>query len=423
MRIRAIDISKLAIYGIFLNYYCYNILTGSFIPMGTYLFYGVAIIGVMITAANEPIKLDFEIKCWVWYGISSLLTIMLAASVSHVIDGLFKYFQRTLLIILITYICEHEKSIIFAIRSLAVTAVACAGASLLGMNDYSQKLTVESGANISTNDIGSIMAFGCFAILFAFGTGENKKTYKVLLKLGYILAAVSVIAIAGSRKSIVAILIMFALMFVFCWNDYFKKMTSLQFVSITLVSIVAIYVVSNYLLPYFEDTNLYARMFGRGVERTAKSDESRIVLYQNALNDFIHHPLFGLGFNNYGYYHGNYTHSTYAEPLACSGIFGLLYLIPYLHILINQIKLSFSKQEIYTKTNRVFQKEMLAFYIAFLFVGIGIPYLYKDIPCIVLAMYVSWQKISFDELGINAYNKRGVKKNEKITNKSITSYS
>ena len=71
-------------------------------------------------------------------------------------------------------------------------------------------------------------------------------------------------------------------------------------------------------------------------------------------------------FNNYDYVHFNYTHSTYVEPLACSGIFGLLYLIPYGHILINQIKLSFSKEEIYSKTNRVFQKQMLAFYIAFL---------------------------------------------------------
>ena len=62
---------------------------------------------------------------------------------------------------------------------------------------------------------------------------------------------------------------------------------------------------------------------------------------------------------------------------------------------------------------------MLAFYIAFLFVGIGIPYLYKDIPCIILAMYVSWQKISFDELGINTYYKRGTNVNRRITNKSV----
>ena len=262
------------------------------------------------------------------------------------------------------------------------------------MNDFSKKLSVSSGANISTNDIGSIMAFGCFAILFAFGTGNNSALYKTLLKVGYILAAASVIAIAGSRKSIFAILIMFALMYILCWNDYFKKMTSLQFVSILIVGIIGVYVLVNFLLPYLEDTNLYVRMFGRGAERTAESDQSRIELYKTALKDFWNNFLFGLGFNNYDYVHKNYTHSTYVEPLACSGIFGLLYLIPYLHMLIEQIKLSFSKDKRYVNDKRLFNKEMLAFYIAFLFVGIGIPYIYKDIPCIILAMFTAWQGIS-----------------------------
>lgn len=398
MGIRAIDISKLALYGIFLNYYCYFILVGSFIPMGTYIFLGIAIVGVLVSASNEPIKFGFDIKCWIVYFIYSVMTIVIAYSADYAIDGLVKFFQRLVVIILITYICEKEKSIIFAIRLLAVTSAACAVSSLLMMNDFSQKLTMASGANVSTNDIGSIMAFGCFAILFAFGTGKNSKTFKTLIKIAYILAATSVIAISGSRKSIFAILIMFALMFVFCWNDYFKKMTSLQFVSIILVSIVAIYVVSNFLLPYFEDTNLYVRMFGRGAERTAQSDQGRMNLYKSALEDFWNNFLFGLGFNNFTYLHYNYTHSTYVEPLACSGIFGLLYLIPYVHMLIEQIKLSFSRDKRYMCENRLFQKEMLAFYIAFLFVGIGIPYMYKDIPCIVLAMFIAWQSISIDEI-------------------------
>lgn len=394
MRVRAIDISKLALYGIFLNYYCYFILVGSFIPMGTYIFLGVAIVGVLVSASNEPIKFGFDIKCWLFYFIYSVITIVIAYSADYAIDGLVKFFQRLVVIILITYICEKEKSITFAIRLLAVTSAACAVSSLLMMNDFSQKLSMSSGASVSTNDIGSIMAFGCFAVVFAFGTGEKSKTYKTLLKIAYILAAISVIAVAGSRKSIIAIVITFALMFVFCWNDYFKKMTSLQFVSIILVSIVAIYVVTNFLLPYFEDTNLYVRVFGRGAERTAQSDESRIELYRTALIDFCNHFLFGLGFNNYFYMHGSYTHSTYAEPLACSGIFGLLYLIPYVNMFIVQIKLSYSRDKRYENDERLFNKEMLAFYIAFLFVGIGIPYLYKDIPCIVLAMFIAWQSIS-----------------------------
>ncbi|MBQ2971221.1 MAG: O-antigen ligase family protein [Ruminococcus sp.] len=408
MRIRAIDISKLALYGIFLNYYCYYIIRGSFIPMGTYLFTGIAIVGVIVAMSKEPIKFDFEIKCWFWYFVYSIITIVIAQSASYAVEGLIKFFQRLVVIILITLISEYEKSIVFALRLMAITAVSCALATLMSMNDYSQKLSVESGANISTNDIGSIMAFGCFAILFAFGVGNKSKVYKTVIKIAYIIAALAVISIAGSRKSILAIIIMFALMFVFCWNDYFKKMTSLQFVSILIIGTVAIYFVYTYLLPYFEDTNLYVRIFGRGAERTVASDESRLELYKTAMGEFFHHPLFGVGFNNYLYVHGMYTHSTYVEPLACSGIFGLLYLIPYVSMFIKQWKLAFSKEERFISKNRLFQKEMLAFYIAFLFVGIGIPYIYKDIPCIILAMYIAWQRISLGELRLQSNSKSKV---------------
>lgn len=397
MKINAITASKLALYGIFLNYYCYYILRGSFIPMGTYIFLGVAVVGVLIAANEKPIKFDFNIKCWLLYFLFSLATIFVAYSPSFAIDGLTKFLQRLIMIILIAYICEYEKSITFAIRLLAVTAVGCAISSLLMMNDFTQKLTMESGASVSTNDIGSIMAFGCFGILFAFGTGENKKIYKTAFKIVYFLGAFAVIAVSGSRKSIIAILIMLAAMFLFCWNDYFKKMSMLQFMAVLVVAAIAVYWIFNNFLPYFEETNLFVRTVGRGAERTAQSDEARLDLYIIALEDFFNNFFLGLGFNNYAFVHGNYTHSTYVEPLACSGIFGLLYLIPYVHILINQIKLSFSKEKIYAKTNRVFQKEMLAFYMAFLFVGIGIPYLYKDIPCIVLAMFIAWHKICLSD--------------------------
>ncbi len=398
MKLNAITASKLAIYGIFLNYYCYYILRGSFIPMGTTIFLGVAVVGVLILASEKPIKPNFDIKCWILYLIFSAVTIFVAYSPDHAIDGVIKFAQRLVLIIIISYICEIEKSIMFAIRLLAVTAVGCALSSLLMMNDFNQKLTLESGASVSTNDIGSIVAFGCFGILFAFGTGENNKLYKTAFKIIYVLLAFTVIAVAGSRKSIIAILIMFAAMFLFCWNDYFKKMSILKFMAVIVVGAIAVYWIFNNFLPYFEETNLFVRTVGRGAERTAESDLERLNLYRNAFDDFFSHLVLGLGFDNYSFVHHMYTHSTYVEPLACSGIFGLLYLIPYVHILVNQVKLSFSKEEMYAKTNRIFQKEMLAFYIAFLFVGIGIPFLYKDIPCIVLGMFIAWQKISYSEI-------------------------
>ncbi|MCH5303923.1 MAG: hypothetical protein J1E41_03585, partial [Ruminococcus sp.] len=181
-----LDIAKLAIYGIFLNYYCYNILRGSFIPMGTQIFFAVAVACVVVTMFGKDFYLGSEMKCWIAYLIISFITVFLARNSQYALDGLNKYWQRLVIIALIAYICEHEKSVKFAIRVLAVTAIACAVSCLIKNVDISQKLTLESGATISTNDIGSIMAFGCFAVFFAFGLKENKSSVKTAIKIGYV---------------------------------------------------------------------------------------------------------------------------------------------------------------------------------------------------------------------------------------------
>lgn len=420
-RFKAMDISKIAILGIFLNYYCFYFITGYRIPNVTMVLFVFAVIGVLVSAYKEPIKFSTDIKCWIGYFLFSVATIPIAYSQKYAIDGLEKYFQRLLLIICIAYICEKEKSIKYGIRLLAITSVSCTVSTLLTMNSIDQKLSLSSGANISTNDVGSIMAFGCFAVLFAFGVGENSRLHKTIIKIAYIIAALVVISVAGSRKSVIAIIIIFVLMFVFSGRDHFKRMTAGQFLAILFVIALAFLFVYFFLLPSFEDTNLFVRTAGRRAESTAESDEGRINLYLSAFSMFWDNIFFGVGFNNFIYIQGLYSHSTYAEPLACSGLFGsILYLGPYVYMLVNQIRLSFSKKLNPDNDNRIFQKEMLAFFISFLFVGIGIPYMYKDIPCIILAMFVAWQKISFDKLKESSHEViTEVEKNERITGKSL----
>ncbi len=399
-----LDIAKLAIYGIFLNYYCYFILYGKFIPNGTIIFFAIAVACVLANMINKRISVVLEVKCWIAYLVLSLITVVFAVDSKVALDGLNKFWQRLVIIAIIAYICEQEKSIKFAIRVLAVTAIACAISCLIMNTDISNKLELESGANISTNDIGSIMAFGCFAVLFAFGLREHKGIIKTTIKIGYIIAAVSVVFIAGSRKSILAILILFTLIFLLCGRNILKNTSTLQFILVLLLVIIAIIFVCFYLLPNVESTDMYQRLWGRKAESTIESDEGRIELYSKAFQQFFYHPLFGLGFDNFRVYsYGMYTHSTYVEPLACSGIIGFVYLAPYVMILVKQIKLiKLNKNNL---EELLWQKELLAFYISFLFVGIGIPYIYKDIPCIVLALLIASQKISFENLEENATEK------------------
>lgn len=397
---KILNIAKAALYGIFLNYYCYYVINGSFIPGGTMAFFALACLCVIVDVRRQRyIHIGTEIKCWIVYAVLSLLTTLLITaesdSISFVSD-IVKYVQRTVIIMMVAYICEREKSIRFGLQLMAVTAVACAIGVLLVTDDIQRKLSISSGANLSANDIGAIMAFGCFAVLFAFGRRGRSSLSLAALKTIGVICCVCVIFLAGSRKSITAVLIMVGLLALLCFADYCKHFDARQFFTVLIVGTVAYLFVSENLLPYAEQTNLYTRLFGRGVEAASDSDDLRMDLYRWAFEEFIDHPLWGMGFNQYVKEYGNYTHSTYAEPVACSGLLGLLYLYPYFNLFKNQLHLIYVNRK--GSYGRLKQKEIFVYLCMFLFVGVGIPYMYKDAPCIILGTFIASQKISYDEL-------------------------
>lgn len=397
---KTLPIAKLALYGIFLNYYCYYVINGSFIPYGTIAFFTIACVCVVIDAIQERfIHIGNEVMSWGLYAIFSLITTSLMNVPDGYIGDIAKYVQRLMLIVIIAYICEREQSIRFGLRLMAATTVACSISVLLMVDDIQQKLSISTDASLSANDIGSIMAYGCFAILFCVGNRQRSSFLLSCLKVAGVIAAVMVIFLAGSRKSIIAVIIMVALLILLCATDYIKNYNLKQWFVIAIVAVAAIMLINNYLLPYADQTNLYNRILGRGAEGANDSDEVRLNLYKMAIQDFIAHPLFGLGFNQYVNTHGNYTHSTYAEPLACSGLIGLLYLYPYFSILRKQIYLIRINKK--GSLERLKQKEMFVFLCMILFVGVGIPYMYKDVPCILLGTFIASQAISFEQLEVN----------------------
>ena len=123
--ITLLDFAKLAILGIFLNYYGYLLVRGSFIPYGTPIFFAIAVACTLTSLFQDRIRLSPEIVCWILYLTLSLVTVVFAISTKTALDGLLKFGQRLVIIMMIAYICEKEKSIKFAVRLLAVTAIVC----------------------------------------------------------------------------------------------------------------------------------------------------------------------------------------------------------------------------------------------------------------------------------------------------------
>lgn len=394
---KILNVAKAALFGIFLNYYCYYVIVGEFIPMGTVAFLAVALLCVGVDVLRQRyIHVGTETRCWMIYAILAAVTSLLVLRHVGFLGDIIKYVQRVLIILMIAYICQREGTIRFGLQLMAVTAVALAIAVLMVIGDIQLKLDITSGANLSENDTGAIMSFGCFALLYSWHKKERPSLVLSILKILGVIACLTVIFLSGSRKSIIALLIMAALWVLLSFRDYFGHWNFRSIFVICIVVIVAFWLVNKWLLPYAEQTALYRRLFGSGTVVTEESDKLRVDLYRWALREFISHPLFGLGFNQFVNAYGNYTHSTYAEPLACSGLVGLLYLYPYVSITRKQLQLIRLSPK--GSINRTRHKELLIYWCMALFIAIGIPFMYKDAPCIVLGTMLAAQQISFDEM-------------------------
>ena len=393
-----INLVKIGLWGMFINYYPFNIMFGHLIPGGTYIFFSMIVIG-LLGSALKGVNIDTTIKSWILYAALSLATSVFAISTSYTIKTLVGFGIKIIVTFAVAYVCEREGSVKFAIRLLAGLAILSAVTAFIHMGDISGRLQLDSGASLSVNDFGALMAYGCFAVILLFKYSSiESRVVSMILTAAFSVLFIIELFISGSRKSFYAIIILYAMLLIFTVLKK-KKNSSISALIIGFFIMIAIYFIyTNYLEQYVMDTSLYLRVFGRKVEDAAISDDGRIELYKMAWADFKSRPFFGIGLGNFEYIHGLYTHSTYAEPIACSGILSLLYLVPIFGILRNQLKFAFSKINSYSV--KYFNMELLIFYFIFLFIGVGIPYLYKEIPCICFGMMIGWQQIYMSKLKI-----------------------
>lgn len=397
---KILNVAKAALYGIFLNYYCWYVLNGAFIPMGTVLFFGTACLAVGLDVLEcRRIHVGREFKSWVLYALLALMTsamVLIDGGDMRYLSDVAKFIQRLLILFMVTYICERENSVRFGLRLMAGTALALAISVLSVTGDVQLKLDITTGAELSANDTGAIMAYGCFAVLFAWGRREKSSLVLSSLKMTGVICCIVVIFLSGSRKSIGAVAILLVVLLGLCLRDYAKGLNLRRLAVTAVVGIAACMIVMGSLLPYAEQTDLYERLLGTGVEAAGASDQIRVNLYVHAVEEFLAHPFFGVGFNQFRQLYGNYTHSTYMEPLACSGLIGLLYLYPYYLMVKKQIWLIRVSPR--GSEERLRQKEMFGYLCMALFVAVGIPYMYKDAPCILLGTIIASQTISLRRL-------------------------
>ena len=385
---------KLSLIAIFVNYYCIPLLLGHLISYVTIIGYGMIFICYLLDNGAQT-RITREILIWIFYLVICFVLCLFQENKSWIISSLFDFAKRIFLCYIVIYICIRDDSASFIVRFISILAVVLVILIIRKTNDISVRIghAGTDTALLSTNDIGALFAFSCASIqLLSF---KKKQSSSVNLIFGFLAIFLFLIGImlSGSRKAIYAVLIFYALIFLICgrriWNNLSINKLILLFVLLSVTVLIFIHI----LLPLFEKSSLYLRIFGRKVEKATVSSNERLKLIKTALLEFSNHPIIGLGFNNFFMVYHVYTHCTYVETLASSGIFGFLYLVPYFSVLKNQLVLCS-----YEKAGEYKQRVVLSFYIMFLFIGSGIPFVYKDIPTLLFGFFVGNQSIAFSKI-------------------------
>ena len=336
--------------------------------------------------------ITIELFMWTLFAFTSMAAgIFVAQNTILMANSLFTYFEFLILIYSIVYISCQDKSIKFFIDLFIIFSIVCAITIIFFGVEYSHGRISMSG-NSNPNSDGIIMVIGICCIFFKM---KLKNTRKFILLFFLIFLFLYATILTGSRKSFLStvIIIIYWILFV-----AFREVKKAKFKSLLLL--VLMFIVGSSILynKLFQEAVLFQRLdvlFTSG-------DEIRKGMYKAAIELFKQSPLVGIGFNNYrvlsGY--GTYSHSTYAEALACTGLIGvILYFIPYIILLIKYSILFFNK----TLNGELISQSrvMLGLFCILLFLGIGIIHFYEMASSITFGLIIAFVILNKEYIYVN----------------------
>lgn len=392
----AIRISKV-LYFLLVIYYGWFQIVQFQIP-NILLILGIGIMAfIILDALNNRINLlkslTIEISSWIIFAFTSLFFGMIVASnQDYLFDGISTYFQFLILMFSVIYISSRENNINFFMNVFIFLAVISALTTIFrGFNYGGGRMSM--GINNNPNSLGITMAIGICCVLYKINF--NKFFHSITSSL-IILLFIYVTLLTGSRKSFLSVALLVIVWVIFIANKDFKASGFAGLMKGILSLSVLIGISYFVLYPYLKNSLMLSRL----VDLFKSGDETREGMYKVAFYLFEKSPFIGIGFNNYQAMtrYDTYSHSTYAEALACTGLIGcIFYFYPYLLILRNYFILIFNKEidDLLLKQARV----MFAMFLILLFLGIGVIHFYSMTSSIAFGMLIAYYKITKDKFG------------------------
>ena len=311
------------------------------------------------------------------YGIYFIITSPIAlflsgGSISSFISSCVTYVSYFAMSFYICYTSARVGEIDWLRKRLFFCALLCAFQTVfLGQYVRSGRyMVITMGQYNNPNSLGLAMVIGIFSVIVV-------KDYKKLFfrNMAFIALFLYVIILSGSRKCLISAIILVLL------KEGFTTRGLCQLIFCLLFFAIGIYIARN----YFSLTTIFERF---STDNMNSGLNDRTLLYKRAFELWLKSPIIGIAYDQFKVLSGYnmYSHSTFAEILACTGVLGIAIWAYYIARLLFSLRLkhinckdrSFSTYH-YVILNLMFLIE--------LFLGLGQIWFY-DMPHLLVLIFV-----------------------------------
>ena len=291
------------------------------------------------------------------FGLFNLLSSMITSvNRSTAFEALSNFAEYVSCAVILVTICQKDGSIRYAATLAMIMALSMCILTLISPVNFGENYTGRGSvyytfsSAVNPHNVAIMQVLGIWSVLFLQSYQTQKKSWHSLLTVVLILLFLFCIILANSRKGILAALLLIVMAFRPYLRLFFsrlKKGNKLLLFGIASLCVLWVILDGRVVNFFLSQNNLLERLT---TQMTGRSNQSRVALIIEGLQTFAKHPLFGVGINNARYYsvYETYTHCTYAELLACCGVFGSLPFVGFLYCTARPL---FRKTRVYHMTN------------------------------------------------------------------------
>lgn len=316
-----------------------------------------------------PVKtVNFELISWSVFVVFAISAGMyIAVNVDIMLSSMFTFIQFLLLNFIMIYISIYDQKIDYFINLFLFLSMLSALTTVFwGVHYISDRISMSYETN--PNTLGLIMVIGIFCVFYNMQTSRKVVTFFLI----FLLFAFSyVIILSGSRKAFLSAVIIIILWLILKLKTLLvsrRENVIKGIVTLVLTFIIGIFLFNKFVV----DTLLFERL----ANLFDSGDNTRIEMYKESWLLFKDNPLLGVGMENFREVSSfnRYSHSTYAEMIASTGIIGvILYFFPYITMFSQILKLSRSRE----KKLKYQSNLILIMFGVILFLGIGVIHIYS----------------------------------------------